>query len=163
MTSDEPEIARLIAARQSAERIVEGMDEGPRKDKAFEMAFARLMGGEVPDVISRKTIAPAPNKMSRKQPTRRNGAEASSRPRRAASPRSRLTALADEGFFDEARGLPDIVTRLRADGHTYKQAELSKPLQRLTQEHVLRRELRDAANRKMKIWYYERHPSYNPE
>jgi hypothetical protein len=149
MTVDESHVADLIARRKTAEKVVEGMPDGVIKEKAFELAFQHLLAADGRSVSTRPRRA---------KTTRKTGRESSPAPRRkgASGPRRHLTALVQQGFFDEWKGLPDIVQGLQARGHSYRQEDLSKPLQRMTQAGTLRRQQKDR-ERGRTIWVYRRY------
>jgi hypothetical protein len=150
MTPDDDSMAELISNRKAAERVVEGMPDGPLKEKAFEIAFSHLLAGGIgatADVKPRKTRSTRKVDATRKQTKTRKG------------PKLYIEDLISDGFFDAARALPDVLSELGKRGHTgYRQANLSKPMQLLTQAKVLKREQRQRGAMKKKIWYYEKHP-----
>ncbi len=147
MGVDERDIANLIAMREAAEKVVEGMPDGPLKVKAFEMAFERLTAG---------AQVPAKKPIRRKKKGRPKAGEqpGAKQTRKPSGPKGLITELVAEGFFDEWRTLPDIQKRLEDRGHIYKQTALSPALLSLTQAKVLRRERRTEGKRE--IWEYRR-------
>lgn len=156
MTIDEQRIKELVDARGAAEKVVTGMAEGPMKEKAFEIAFAELIQN---DPAARRRPPSAAVRPPRKRTSdgreRGDGNEKHRKGGKTAGPKKLLIELADDGFFDQARALTDIVEQLSTGGHTYKQEDLSRLLQLLTQARVLRREQRDSGKGKRKIWYYQ--------
>jgi hypothetical protein len=151
MGVDEGLLADLVARRRMAEQAVEDMPEGPRKERAFEIAFRTLV-----ESVPTKGTRMKTRKSTKRKPTRARVEErVARRPRPGAGPRRQLTALVEEGFFDEWKGLPDIVQGLQARGHSYRQENLSKPLQRMTQADTLRRQRRQR-ERGRTIWVYRR-------
>jgi hypothetical protein len=136
MNIDESQVADLIARRKAAERVVEEMADGPIKERAFEVAFQYLLAAPSEPVTARRRGAKTKRKgTSEAAPT--------ARAKRSTGPRRHLNDLMDEGFFNDWKGLPDIVQELRLRGHSYKQEELSKPLQRMTQAKILRRQSKE--------------------
>jgi len=62
-----------------------------------------------------------------------------------------MATLKDQGFFNDAkRTSADVSAALAAKGHTFKPAEITTPLKRLTQQGVLKRE-KDPS---LKQWVY---------
>jgi hypothetical protein len=146
MNIDESQMADLIARRKAAERAVEGMPDGPIKEKAFEVAFQHLLTDTKQPVTSRRRRTKTSRKPSGDSPV-------TQRPRRTSGPQGHLAELVGGGFFDDPKGLPDIVEELRARGHLYKQEDLAKPMLRMTRAGVLRREPRER-DRGRRIWVY---------
>ncbi len=153
MRIDENLIRDLTAKRDAAERAVDGMPDGPRKERAFEIILQSLLSAvEVP---AGKKRGRKDRKSKAKAPVAAESERAARGPRRASGPQGYVRQLAHEGFFDEPRDLPAIVEQLRVVGHVYRQEELSTPLQRLTQARELRRR-RDEREGGRKVWVYER-------
>lgn len=151
MTVDDKDVQDLIAMRETAERVVEKMPEGPRKEKAFEIILQRLLDGH----IQPRT----PKRRRRGKQVKARATEASvstAVPKsRKASPRAYLDELLNEGFFDSRRRLPEIAEKLRTGGHIYKQESLSPYLLKMTRDKVLRRE-QEAQEGGRAMWVYER-------
>ncbi len=157
MTIDAKRIKALTDAREAAEKVITGMAEGPLKEKAFEIAFAELIQNDpAARGLPPSAAARPPRKRTSDDRERDEGKDKHRKGRKTVGPKKLLSDLADDGFFDQARALPDIVEQLRTDGHTYKQEDLSRLLQLLTQARVLRREQRDSGKGKRKIWYYQK-------
>ncbi len=149
MDIDEVEVKDLIPAREAAEKVVEGMPDGPMKVKAFEMAFQSL---QAPD----RQPAARKRRPRGKAAQTATGEQAAPKPRRKASgPHGHVRELIEEGFFRDWKHIPEIQQQLRVRGHHYEQEQLSKPLIRLTRARVLRREGRQREG-KRDIWVYRK-------
>jgi hypothetical protein len=151
MTIDDKSLQDLIAAREAAERAVEGMAEGARKDKAFEMVFQRLLDG--------RTRLPSAKRRRRAKQTKARTSEpspSSPAPRsRRASARQHLDELVGDGFFDSRRSLPEIAEELHKRGHIYDQPALSPRMLDMTRDKILRRDKEQAEDGR-KMWFYRR-------
>lgn len=147
MSIDESQIAEFIARRKAAEKVVEGMPDGPIKEKAFEVAFRDLLAG------SGQSMSAGRRPKTGRKP--RAGSPARTRRKTPSGPQARLAALVEDGFFDDWKGLPDIVQALRVKGHSYEQEDLGKPLLRMTRADILRREPRQR-ERGRTIYVYRR-------
>ena len=146
---NEPEAERFIAARKIAEQVVEGMQDEVLRARAFEITYQSLLA------------------QSSNQHVQGSGAVArAAPPERVRKPRTGVRALIEgllnDGFFDDPQSLTDVMNRLRDDGHRYRQFDLSKPLQRLTQDKLLRRHEGTKNGGAKKVFLYERHPGYQP-
>jgi len=148
MSMDESQLADLIARRKAAEKVVEGMPDGAIKEKAFEVAFQHLLAGSAQSVSTARRRAKTARK-PRAQPS------PATRRKAASGPQAQLAGLVQDGFFDDWKGLPDIVQSLRVTGHSYEQEDLSKPLLRMTRAKILRREPRER-DRGRTIYVYRR-------
>ncbi len=148
MDIDEGQVVDLIAMREAAEKVVEGMPDGPMKVKAFEMAFQSLQtGGPKPVASKRSRRSKAARPKAGEQPEEK-------KPRKSSGPKGLITELVAEGFFSEWRTLPDIQKQLVVRGHIYKQEQLSPRLLELTKAKVLRRERKPEG--KKEIWAYRK-------
>jgi hypothetical protein len=139
------DIARLIAKRETAEKVVEAMPNGTLKDKAFEVTFQYLLTAEQ-ERPGRQTSRRRPSKAS--TPSPKTGGRRSRQ-----GPGSQLRDLVSEGFFGQDRKLPEIVQELRVGGHHLAPKAVSTALQRLTQAKVLRRR-QEKGERNRKVWIY---------
>ncbi len=148
MSIDESQVADLIERRKAAEKVVQGMADGPIKEKAFEVAFQHLLIASSQPVTTKRRRA----KTSRKH---EGESSATARAKRLSGPRRQLTALLEDGFFDDWKALPNIVQELRVRGHSHKQEELSTPLQRMTRAKILRREL-GQGERGRQMYFYRK-------
>jgi hypothetical protein len=151
MSIDDDEVQDLIGKREAAERVVEGMQDGPRKEKAFEMVFQRLLDSHAQPEAPRRRRR---GKQAQARPSAPLASTAAPRSRRA-SPRAHLDELLNEGFFDSRRRLPEIAEKLRTRGHIYRQESLSPHLLKMTRDKVLRRE-QEAREDRRAMWVYER-------
>ncbi len=149
MSIDETQIKELVARRKAAEKVVEGMPDGPMKVKAFEMAFQDLQAPVTADRRKRSRRAP-------REPAAKSEQTAPKRRKASTGPQGQIRDLVDERYFASPRSLPDIVQQLRVAGLIYKQAKLSTPLRRLTQAKVLRRKQVEREDGR-KIWMYEKY------
>ena len=68
-------------------------------------------------------------------------------------PKFYVTELAQEGFFNTQRTIVDILVELENRSHHYKQGDLTRPLEALCHDKILRRE-RKKNNKKRALWYY---------
>lgn len=154
MTIDDSEVQDLIARRQAAERVVEGMPEGTIKEKAFEIVFQRLVTAESQPRAKKRSRRRT--RSARASTTDQPAAQPEAKtPRRSTGPYAQVTELAQDGFFDEWKNLPEIQEQLRARGHNYKQSELSPVLLSLTQAKTLQRERRPREGGR-DIWVYRK-------
>ena len=151
MNIDGSHIENLIAKRKAAEKAVEGMPDGPMKEKAFEIVLSRLLD-EVgqPTTTSRQTRG----KQARKRASDTSGATAPAKARGGGA-RLLLDELVDDGFFNTERSLPEIADALRNRGHIYKQSGLSPHLIRMTRDRVLQRDKAEREGQK-KMYFYRR-------
>lgn len=133
MSIDESQIAEFIARRKAAEKVVEDMPEGPRKERAFEILFRSLLEGQTAE-----PGLPQNRKLSKQKPTKPRAKEQVAR-RARAGPQTHVRQLVESGYFDEPRRLPEIVEHLRVKGHLYDQSPVSVALLRLTRGQELRR------------------------
>ena len=148
MGVDEGRIQDLIAMREAAEKVVEGMPGGPLKVKAFEMAFQSLQAADTTPAAKKRHRRPKTTSQAR-------GEDAPpKRPRKPAGVKGYILELVEEGFFDGWRSLPDIQKRLEVRGHIYKQERLSPRLLELTKAKVLERERKPEGKKQM--WVYRR-------
>ncbi len=148
MSISEGAIRDLTAIREAAEKVVEGMPDGPMKVKAFEMAFLRLQdAGTEGASKKRRSRSKAGGGRKEKEPTPK-------RRRSSSGPQGHLRELIEEGFFDDWRSIPEIQEQLRTRGHNYEQEDLSKPLIRLTRAKALRRERRQREGQR-NMWAYQ--------
>jgi hypothetical protein len=151
MSTDDEHVHDLIAKREAAERAVEGMPEGPRKEKAFEMVFQRLLDGH--------TQPRAPRRRGRGKQVKARTSEAAvstAAPKsRKASPREHLNQLVENRFFDSGRSLPEIAEELRKRGHIYGQSALSPHVLAMTRDSILRRD-KDQRDDGREMWFYKR-------
>jgi hypothetical protein len=151
MSIEDKHVQDLIAKREAAERVVEGMADGPRKEKAFEMVFQRLLDSHAqPQAPRRRRRA----KQAQARPSAPLAPTSASRSRRA-SAREHLDRLVGEGFFDSRRSLPEIAEELEKRGHLYKQPALSPRVLEMTQDKILRRD-REQGEDGRKKWFYKR-------
>jgi hypothetical protein len=149
MTIDDKHVDDLIAKREAAERVVEGMPEGPRKDKSFEVVLQHLLAGDTRRVAGRR------RSRGRTAQATKARSQAAQRPRRASGPKGLVTELAEEGFFDTTKLLTDVQAELRRRGHSFKQTDLSPTLNRLTKAKILGREQAEGEGGRQ-IWAYRR-------
>lgn len=133
METDEVALTDLVQRRQMAERAVEDMPEGPRKERAFEIILRSLLEGET--VGGRKAKKSKGAKRKRRHAPDKE--PAAKHPR--AGPQTHVRQLVQDGYLDEPRRLPEIVQELRVRGHLYDQPQLSAALLRLTRGGLLRR------------------------
>jgi hypothetical protein len=133
MSIDESQITELIARRKAAERVVEDMPEGPRKERAFEILLRSLLEGRTAEPGMGQTRKPTKQKAARP----RAKEQVARRPR--PGPQAHVGQLLEAGYFDEPRKAPDVVEELRARGHLYEPRQLAVALLRLTRNGLLRR------------------------
>lgn len=138
-----------IEAREAAERVVEGMEEGARKDKAFEMAFARFLDGSA---VS-KPKSSSRRKGTGSAPSSERGQSKQSR--RSKGPLVHTKALVASKFFDSPRDVAAVTARLRQNGHKYEPKHVATTLLRLIREDVLTREAAKG-NRGRDVWMYKK-------
>jgi hypothetical protein len=131
--------SELIAARRKAEESVADMQDGPLKEKAFEVILGSLLSAG-----SLRSSAKAEEETSER---RVPGA-----PKSATTLVDRIALLADEGFFGEPRGLSELQAKLAEHGWHYPQQNLSTPLIRLVRKRALRR--LQASEGGKKVWKY---------
>src|SRR5260370_40337853 len=106
---------QLIGERKSAERAVEGMDEGPLKVAAFQTILAKLLADPSPAAEAE----PAPGKASPrpvKQPNTLTG---------------RVLGIKSEGFFKTQRSLGEVREALGSRGWHYPLSSLSGLMQEI--------------------------------
>ena len=151
MSVDDNRVQDLIAIREAAGRAVEGMPEGPRKEKAFEMVLQSLLDGH--------TQRPAPKHRRRGKQTKVRTSEApapvAAPKSRRTSPREHLSQLVADKFFDNGRSLPEIAAELRKRGHIYTQSALSPHVLAMTRDNILRRD-KDQRDDGREMWFYKR-------
>ncbi len=140
MNINEAQLKDLVDKREAAERAVQGMPDGPLKEKAFEMIFQRLLDAEMRPVVKKTT---AKKGTRRKEPQGQSASEKQTAKKSPAKsgPQAHLKELLGDGFFRDAKAIADIVSELRIRGHTYKQTGLSLTLTRMTRAKLLRRKL----------------------
>ena len=151
MSIDDDYVEDLIVKRKAAEKAVEGMPDGPRKEKAFEMVLSRLLNevGKRATSKRRKRGKQAPKRTSD------TSAATAATKSRGGGARPLLDELVDEGFFGTERSLREIADALRNRGHIYKQEALSPHLLRLTRVKVLQRD-KARPDGKKEMWFYKR-------
>jgi len=148
---EEMDIDALLSARQKAERVVEGMPDGPMKEKAFEMVLSRLL-----NEVDQPT-APKRRRRGTQARKRTSDPPAPTAPARSkrAGPRALLDELLNEGFFDTEQNLPETAAALENRGHIYKQEALSPHLLQMTRDKVLQRD-RHQRDGEKEMWFYKR-------
>jgi hypothetical protein len=129
----------LIAARKKAEESVADMQDGPLKEKAFEVILESLLS----QASLRSSTEAEPEQGNRKR-------HKASRPTTTLA--DRIAQLAEEGFFGEPRGLSELQAKLAEHGWHYPQQNLSTPLIRLVRKRTLRR--LQASEGGKKVWKY---------
>jgi len=151
MSIDDNYVEDLIIKRKAAEKAVDGMPDGPMKEKAFEMVLSRLLNeiGQPTTPNGRRR-----GKQARKRASAPSAPTAATRSKRA-GPRPHLDGLLSAGFFDTARSLPETAVELRNQGHIFEQEALSPHLLRMTREKVLRRD-KAQRNGEKEMWFYKR-------
>lgn len=151
MNIDNSRVEDLIARRTAAERAVEGMPDGPMKEKAFEMVLRRLL-----DEVDRPAT-PARRKRGKqvRKPTSDLPTPTSPARSKKAGPRPHLDELLNEGFFDTEHNLPETAAALQKHGHIFEQEALSPHLLRMTRDKVLQRNKRQRDGEK-EMWFYNR-------
>jgi hypothetical protein len=146
--TDDKRIEALIAARKTAERVVADMDDDVLRLRAFEVTYQSLIRETIsPDKELDRLVASSTRQSKRAAGKRPSGA------------RGLIEELVSDGFFEVPRTLPNVADALRTGGHTYRQSDLSKPMLRLTQERVLRRQEQSKDGGKQ-MFFYERHPGH---
>jgi len=151
MSTDDQHVHDLIAKREAAERVVEGMPEGPRKEKAFEMAFQRLLDSHAEPQAPRRRRRGKQAQARVSAPLAPTAAPKS----RRASAREHLDQLVEDGFFDTRRSLPEIAKELQKRGHIYNQSALSPRVLDMTRDKILRRDKEQGEDGR-KMWFYKR-------
>jgi len=126
----------LVSLRRRAEGAVADMADGPLKIKAFEVILESLLRS---DSSQQEVQSPS-------RPSQHAQGESPS------SIGSRISLLADEGFFAQPRSLGEIQESLAAHGWHYPQNNLSTPLVRLVRQRRLRR--LQLSEGKKKLWKY---------
>jgi hypothetical protein len=131
--------SELIAVRKKAEESVADMQDGPLKEKAFEVILGSLLSAG-------STHASAEAESETKERRRPDA------PKSTTTLADRIARLASEGFFGEPRGLSELQAKLAEHGWHYPQQNLSTPLIRLVRKRVLRR--LQASEGGKKVWKY---------
>ncbi|MBI2069980.1 MAG: hypothetical protein HYT79_05200 [Elusimicrobia bacterium] len=138
-------IANIRAARKKAEESVSDMQDQKLKEKAFEVILGHLLSG------GGSNVGFVANSTHKKQ--------ALAVPARTAKgsgkggPTERVSDLAREGFFKNAKSIFDVREALRVAGHSYPITTLSPILVRQTRRRVLRR-TQEVRKGKGKIFVY---------
>lgn len=68
-------------------------------------------------------------------------------------PKYQLEELVRDGFFKNQRSIPDILEELDKRNFHYKHGDLTRPLETLCHEKILRRDKKKNKNNKT-LWYY---------
>jgi hypothetical protein len=149
MEEHEAVLADLVRRRQLAERAVEDMPEGPRKERAFEVLLRSLLEERTGEPGLRQNGKPT------KQKAVRPRAKQQAARRARAGPLTHVRQLVEGGYFDEPRRLPEIVQSLRLRGHLYDQPPVSGALLRLTRREELRR-IPEKDDKGRKVYIYQK-------
>ena len=132
---------RLIALRVQAERAVSNMPDGELKLKAFEVILHHLLSGPGESTGSKPGETPS-NAKTKLHP---EGTAAK-------SISGRILVLKDEEFFKTQKTIGEVREELKAHGWHYPLTTLSGRMQKLVQQHELRRERAKQGNKN--IWKY---------
>ncbi len=129
---------KIIKLSQEAKKLVENVDDDI-KFYTYQVVFSKLLDDNysAPYNVNKVT---SPNKSKGKTSIQKG-------------PNYQLKILISEGFFTKQRTIPDILADLTKKSFHYKHGDLTRPLEALCQDRVLRREQKKLHGNKS-LWHY---------
>jgi len=135
-------MSKYVAIIAEARTAVESMPEDNLKPTAFGVILSHLLGGLQPvsSEVATPKIASAPSKLLHKKSTK-------------GGPKAWVKELADEGFFGIPKSSAEIRKELATRSHILKPTDITKPLETLCHDKVLRRSERSDGGKKVICWH----------
>lgn len=124
---------------EKAKTLVAEVDEKYRQT-TYSVIFSKLLSLETNE-IQNTTVKGKQNISSKIQQTSTKK-----------GPKSQLITLVNDGFFKSLRSIPDIINELDKRNRHYKQTDLTRPLESLVHNRILRRDKKKIGNKE--IWHY---------
>jgi hypothetical protein len=131
-----------------AEKVVAGVTDPELKRVAFEKVLDDLLVGAVGSGASGKEPTGKVQKKSAKKVHSKKTQTSAKK-----GPQSHIKEMVDEKFFDKPKTIAQVKAELENRGHHIPLTSLSGPLQKLTQQKVLRRQRSKTAGNKQTYVY----------
>lgn len=126
-------------ASEKAKSLVTEVNEKYRQS-AFIAVFSKLLSEDVNEIHNTLSQETRNISLKTRQTISKKG------------PKFQLLTLMNDGFFKSPRSMPHIITELDKRNHHYKQTDLTRPLQSLVHNRILRRDKKKISNKE--IWHY---------